>query len=167
MRTLVLIIAVLALAACGNSATTASLADPAPSISDGAGCAGQPRPMGQMAIVDYVDFVMVGDATFSTSLGEHALAHPSSRSDLGAAVATVQCRLEDVANDHVPPTPRSGDAAFLAPGTVLHAAAGFDPACRLIAVDQDGHLHVYLADDPDAKVHASKPCALDPAVGTD
>ena len=174
MRTIALVAAALTLAACGNatmsSTGTSRSGTPLPTASTSvtagvptpsARCGGPTPTKGGWAIVDWVDFVKVGDVTFTAATEK--LTHPSGTSDVGAVVGTVECRLSDVETYRGGvPTTRSGDAAFLAPGTSLRAADGFAPTCRLLAVNASGGVSVYLADDPDATVHTTTPCALNP-----
>ena len=116
------------------------------------------RHGGGITTIDYVDFVQANGRNYIADL--HRV--PAiSQADLGPRVLTVRCSFSQL-NDRTgasTPTPRDGDAAFLAPGTPVYAIRGWPPNCRL-AARHDGRLHVYLAYRPGGKVATPERCAL-------
>jgi hypothetical protein len=99
--------------------------------------------------VDYVDFVQVGGTMYYA--GYRAPAGRALRDrDLGAQVATVQCRLAEHQLEE-PARYLDGDAAYLDPGTPVHAVNGYRPSFRL-AARRDGRLLLYEAfENPGAR----------------
>lgn len=108
--------------------------------------------------LDYVDFVQANGRNYIADLNRVPLI---TRAEVGARVMWVRCSFSKLneATGQVPPKPRDGDAAFLAPGTALYAIRGWSPACRL-AASHDGRLHVYLAHQPGGRVATPERCAL-------
>jgi len=123
-----------------------------------------PKPGSQVAIYDYVDFVVVGSTTYlaSSSFGSRAAIRPTAASEIGPVVETVRCRFEDIPHTYTPPKQISGDAAFLKPGTELHSAAGYDPTCRVVIPRGTGSV-TYIAIQTDAKHIRPQACGLAPA----
>jgi hypothetical protein len=109
-------------------------------------------------ILDYVDFVRVGGQSM-----DNLTATVERAADLGSVVMTVTCQLDD---RHEEVTRRDGTASFLPVGTPVHAVNGFDPRCR-VAAEVDGHVHVYLAQDPNAPVATPVACAQLPGLDPD
>ncbi|MCU7723850.1 hypothetical protein ODJ79_09005 [Actinoplanes sp. KI2] len=112
------------------------------------GTASEPLPVGACpadapddgAVIDWVPFVVVDGVTYRTVYApESAL----TDGQVGAVAATVKCRIAGAVNDpdfH----PRTGDAAFLAPGTEVHFVLG-SPASARLAVQEDGIWRRYEA----------------------
>jgi hypothetical protein len=98
-------------------------------------------PTGPTALADYIDFVQVGDQTYTGA----GAAPVGTR--LGETVLTVTCELSKGARG-AREALRSGDAAFVPAGTELRQVLGFDPAFRL-AVEVDGEVRLYERDAPD------------------
>jgi hypothetical protein len=90
--------------------------------------------------IDWVSFVVVDGVMFRT-VYDPASGVPEDR--VGAVVATVKCRIAGAVND---PgfRPRTGDAAYLAPGTEVHAVLGSPAGTRLTA-REDGVWRLYEA----------------------
>jgi hypothetical protein len=98
---------------------------------------------------DYLDFVQVGgtiyDAGYRTPAGRGL-----RDADLGAQVATVRCKLAD---HQLEEQGRylDGDAAYLEPGTPVHAVKGYRPSFRL-AARREGRLLLFEAfENPRAR----------------
>lgn len=110
------------------------------------------------AMVDYVDFVVVGRMTY--------LAGPEpvprvERTELGEIVMTSRCSFREL-NDRtgqMTPMPGDGDTGYLPPGTPVYAIRGWSPACRL-AAEHDGDLRVYFAQQDGGTVARPAPCAV-------
>lgn len=110
------------------------------------------------AAVDYVDFLQANGRNYIAGL--HRVP-PVTGADIGARVLWVRCSFSKLneATGQVPPKPRDGDAAFLAPGTAVYAIRGWPPACRL-AASHDGRLYVYLSYQPGGHVATPERCSL-------
>jgi hypothetical protein len=98
---------------------------------------------------DYFDFVQVGGTMYYA--GYHPPAGRDLRDrDLGAQVAVVRCKLAQYRVEQPGPY-LDGDAAYLDPGTPVHAVNGYRPGFRL-AARRDGRLLLYEAfEDPSAR----------------
>jgi hypothetical protein len=121
------------------------------------------RPGSGHAAVDYVDFVQAHGMSYLTTpyLAGKTGTNTVTGREVGGVQFRVRCSLGTL-NDltHAsPPAPRNHDAAFLRPGTPVHAVRGWSPLCRLVA-RHDGGWHVYLAQRGDTKVATAKDCAL-------
>jgi len=125
--------------AAGSDSPSAGSTTPA------AGCPPtKPYPDGKRVDIDYVPFIQLGSQQFIAQLDGVG---PLARSDLREQVATVTCRIADLTEsgrEGVAGGFLDGNAAYLAAGTPLYAVAGYDPACRVAAI-QDGVIDVYLA----------------------
>lgn len=109
-------------------------------------------------MIDYVDFVHHDATEYIADL--HRVA-PINAVHLSQRVLTVQSSFAQI--NHVtsanPGPAHEGDAAFLLPGTPVYGIKGWSPSCRL-AARHDGHWHIYLAYQPNARVATPKACAL-------
>jgi hypothetical protein len=98
---------------------------------------------------DYIDFVVVAGTTYHAGYRPPA-GRPLRAGDLGAPVAAVRCKLAG----HVVEEPDrllDGDAAYLDPGTPLHAVNGYRPSFRL-AARREGRLVLFeAAENPSAR----------------
>jgi hypothetical protein len=117
-------------------------------------------------IVDYINFVKANGVLMSdaSTFGLSVTVRPS---DLGQATYRVTCSLEQETHgtgstEHLD----NGTASFLPMGTTLSEVHGFDPRCRIAAV-QNGKLVAFLASVPDAKTHQPAPCAVMPGLQLD
>lgn len=164
---LVTAVVLVALAGCTSYAPAATAPHPtkstfgasSPADSPSPCRTGTPLPGGGGVIIEYVDFIQIGQTQFVYGLPD-AIPH-TSVADLGTEVFRVQCRLSDLPDTIAPLSPVDGDAAFLAPGTAVYAVNGFDPRCRIAAVVR-GRVQVYLAQDEVQSQAAAQPCALTP-----
>lgn len=108
-----------------------------------AGCSG-PRYGG---VIDWVDFVMTEDSTY-TAAWNAVLRDPDSVTD--DVVATVKKKLDENVHDSAYRS-KPGDAAFLKKGTKLYRVKGFAPE-DLVAVRDErqiGGYKLYVSDDYD------------------
>jgi hypothetical protein len=122
-----------------------------------AGCAAnadtgapEPRPAGSCPAarpardagltIDWAPFVVVDQVMFSPV---HAPDGTLADEQVGDVVATVTCRIAGVVNDS-DFRPRDGDAAFLPPGTKLHAVVG-SPVTARLAAREEGVWRLYEA----------------------
>ena len=98
---------------------------------------------------DYLDFVVVAGTTYYA--GDRPPAgRPLRDSDLGAPVAAVRCKLAGHLVEE-PGQHLDGDAAYLDPGTPLHAVNGYRPSFRL-AARREGQLVLFeAAENPGAR----------------
>lgn len=161
----VLILAVgVAVAVPRGSAQTpvvgAGTATPAPAPS--AGC----DLVGSGAVIDYIDFVQVGDQSMDAWMGSRENRPVVRDADLGEVVTRVTCRLEDFYNGQRARAFKDGYASFLEVGTPVYAVHGYDPRCR-VAARIDGQLRAYLASNPEAHVHQNASCAMMPGLDPD
>ena len=104
----------------------------------------KPYPDGKIVMVDYVGFIQIGNQQF---VAQRDGFHTLTRDDLREQVATVTCRIADLTEsgrEGVAGGFLDGNAAYLVAGTPLYAVAGYDPACRVAAI-QDGVIDVYFA----------------------
>lgn len=111
------------------------------------------------AAVDYVDFVRAHDTMYLASFGGRPRL---TAKDVGPVQFRVRCALSTL-NDltHKSPAPaRNHDAAFLPPGTKVHAVKGWPVACRLTA-RHDGSWHLYVAQRTGGTV-TPMPCPMHP-----
>ncbi len=93
-------------------------------------------------IIDWTPFVVVGTVMFTA---RYADGEVLADRDVGAAVATVRCRISGAVDD---PDfrPRDGDAAFLPAGTTLHQVVGA-PVTEKLAAREDGAWRLFTAVD--------------------
>jgi hypothetical protein len=108
--------------------------------------AGDPLPAGSCpvkareggAVIDWVPFVVVDGVMFRTTYTPDSVLADKR---VGAVVMTVTCRIADAVDD---PDfrPRTGDAAYLPPGTEVHAVIG-SPVTARLAVREDGVWRLY------------------------
>jgi hypothetical protein len=98
---------------------------------------------------DDIDFVQVGGITYYA--GYRAPAGRGLRAgDLGPQIAVVHCKLADHMVEG-PDQRLDGDAAYLDPGTPLHAVNGYRPGFRL-AARREGQLVLFeAAENPSAR----------------
>ena len=136
-RSIVLVVAAMVLGGC-------TLASGLTSTS----CPSSRRLLPQEA-ADYVDFVQLDGITYHART-RGATGRDLHDSDLGAQVAAVRCKLAD----HIVEEPGGqldGDAAYLDPGTALHAVRGYRPRFRL-AARREGRLVLFEAvENPRAR----------------
>ena len=100
-------------------------------------------PAGVPSTIDRVDFVFFDGIMYQ---GQRAgLGRPLTDQDLSVPLERVRCMLSDLKFDASYNELRNGNAAFLAPGTVVYTLAGYAPSFRL-AAHRDGGLVVYEAD---------------------
>lgn len=98
-------------------------------------------------MIDWVDFVKVRGITY---LMVHGAGRTLVPEDLGEPFDSVRFRVAGNVTDSSYRT-KNGDAAFLAPGTVLYAVKGYNTSFRLAAA-HDGNLFLFEADsNPGAK----------------
>jgi hypothetical protein len=104
------------------------------------GCPAVPTTGPGKALVDYVDFIVIGTTTYLTNRDV------VERSDLGEVVMRSRCSFREL-NDRtgrITPPAQDGDTGFLPPGTPVYAVRGWPTACR-VAAEHDGRLQFYLA----------------------
>jgi len=125
--------------AAGSDSPSAGSTAPAP------GCPPtKPYPDGKYVDIYYLPFIQIGSQQFIAQLDG---VPPLARSDLREQVATVTCRIADLTESEregVVGGFLDGNAAYLVAGTPVYAVAGYDPGCRVAAI-QDGVIDVYLA----------------------
>jgi hypothetical protein len=93
-----------------------------------------PQPSGQMAAVDYVDFVQANSTNYVGGLPGKL-----TGADRGAEQFEVRCDIGAWSDAYgQATTTRDGDAAFLPAGTPVYAVNGWSPLCRLMAKVNDG-----------------------------
>ena len=119
--------------------------------------AGAPLGPGQGIVIDYVDFVEVGDTTFLRALDAGSSGFRPPR--LGPVVARVRCLLSGLPYDRSEPPLVDGTAAYLPVGTELHSVEGFPAGCRLAAVVGTTVLF-YLAQPPEMAAQKRTACAV-------
>lgn len=138
MAVATLVVALFATAGCGRTSGM-------PTSQQAAGDDDCPATSSGTAHVDWVPFVrhegrMYVEETVPVD-------GPGLEADrLGERLGEVRCRIGDVVHDPAY-QPQDGDAAYLDPGTPLHAVEGFDPAFRL-AADDGRTPTLFEADDP-------------------
>jgi hypothetical protein len=140
-------------------ATTAPTPSPTTTREPVYGC-GEVRISG---IVDYTNFVKANGLVMS-SAETFGLQVTVREADLGQATDRVSCSLEEETHgtgstEHI----NNGTSSFLPEGTTLSEVKGFDPRCRIAAV-QDGRLVAFLASVPSATTHQPAPCAVMPGL---
>ena len=98
---------------------------------------------------DYFDFVQVDGITYHAGDRAEAGREPGD-GDLGAQVSVVRCKLAGYVVEQ-PAGQLDGDAAYLDPGTPLHAVRGYRPSFRL-AARRDGRPVLFEAvENPRAR----------------
>jgi hypothetical protein len=114
-RSIVLLVAAVALGGCTLASELTSET-----------CPPSRRLLPQEA-ADYLDFVQVDGITYRAGVGRGL-----GDGDLGAQVSVVRCKLAERIVEQ-PAGHLDGDAAYLDPGTPLHAVRGYRPSFRLAA----------------------------------
>ncbi|GAA3040838.1 hypothetical protein GCM10010464_00530 [Pseudonocardia yunnanensis] len=119
------------------------------------GCPAVPTTGTDMAMVDYVDFIVIGTTTYLSSRDV------VERSDLGEVVMRSRCSFREL-NDRtgrMTPPAQNGDTGFLPPGTPVYAVRGWPIACR-VAAENDGRLQFYLAQQSGGDRSRPVDCAV-------
>ncbi|HEY3369089.1 MAG TPA: hypothetical protein VGK74_28870 [Symbiobacteriaceae bacterium] len=103
------------------------------------------------SMIDWMDFVRLDGITYVANHLDQG--RPLTLADLGPHYGTVRFRVSDNVSD---PEYRvkDGDAAFLAPGTKLHAVNGYNPRFRLAANWGDQVTLYEAGTNPKAKTGA-------------
>lgn len=129
------------------------------------GCpATEPRPDGQVAMIDYVDFVQFeGRQYVAGTDGAVGIAPVELWSAVGEVTCTIS-RLAESGDRSVVGPFLDSNAAYLPVGTELRAVSGFDTSCR-IAARVDGEIRVYLAQHDVGGISEPRNCALAPSPG--
>ena len=139
MRRGMLVVAMVALLACGCDLVTTL------TVSGGPGC----RKLIRQDVADYVNFVKLNQITYTAD--RPAVGRMPGEGDLGPVHATVRCSLREKM-DPAGGEPQDGDAAYLEAGSPLYRVHGYRPTFRL-AARQDGRLVIFEADtNPRARV---------------
>lgn len=111
-----------------------------------------------VVMVNWVDFVQLGDLQFIADEGPG----PSMvSSQMLAVVGRVRCQLSALKFSEDPGPSVDGDASFLTVGTEVHSVLGFEPACR-VAARLRGTIRVYLAHHDVGGHSTAVPCAKAP-----
>ena len=119
MARLIVALACIALTACSL-----------PGVGRGGGCT---------MVIDWADFVQVGDTQFVAGLDREATS--VQETDLGPVVMTVKFKVEgNVCDPHY--RTKDGDAAFLEVGTPVYQVKGHSPT-ELVAARRNGVLLAY------------------------
>jgi hypothetical protein len=92
------------------------------------------------ADVDWVDFLQLGGRTYHRTESTDP-AQQLGDEQVGEVVAVTRCRIAGAVHDPSYVL-RDGDAAYLRPGTRIHAVVGFDTGAR-VAADVAGTMEVY------------------------
>lgn len=120
--------------------------DPTPSAPAATAQASPISATQAVAIIDWVDFIMLDGITYTasdyTNFGE--VGRSLKDTDLGPEYATVKNKLDGNVFD-TRYRPRNGDAAFLEAGTPVYLVNGYSPRFRL-AARRNGRTLLYEAD---------------------
>ena len=158
----VLGVAVLSVAGCGfvgMASGGARASTSFPGAAPGSACLSTPTTGDSTVMVEWVDFVQLHGTQFLAGVDGQIPAVAADQ--LGPVVGRVGCELSVLKFRSAPGRAVDGDAAFVSPGTEVHAVRGYPASCR-IAVPIAGVNRVYLAQTEVGGVSRAAPCAEAP-----